>query len=115
MSDLLDRLKILNLLPDPVQLVDLSGRIVFMNSKMTELFGDLRGQLCFQTIKKSGRECENCPRRRVTGNFIDRQMEIETVNDRKMLVSHSAVVLDGNKYVLECYKDITDYRRMLQE
>lgn len=115
MNDWLNRLKILDLLPDPVQLVDLSGRIVFMNIKMTELFGDIRGQLCFQAIKKSGQECKNCPRRAPTSNFVNRQVEIETANDRKMLVSHSVVVLDGDKYILECYKDITDYRRVVQE
>ena len=111
MIDELGELRILDLLPDPVQLVDLTGQIVFMNSKMMELFGDLRGQVCFQTIKKSGRECENCPRRAVTSNLVDRQVEIETANDRKMLVSHSSVVLGGKKYILECYKDMTDWHR----
>ncbi len=115
MNDMLNKLKILDLLPDPVQLVDLSGRIVFMNSKMTEVFGDIRGQLCFQAIKKSGQECKNCPRRAPTSTFVHKQVEIETANDRKMLVSHSVVVFDGHKYVLECYKDITDYRRVVQE
>lgn len=53
---------ILDLLPDPIQIVDREGHIVFMNEKMREMFGNLLGRVCYQTLKESGAEYQNCPR-----------------------------------------------------
>jgi sigma-B regulation protein RsbU (phosphoserine phosphatase) len=110
-----DRFVLLDLLPNPVQIVDLTGRIVFANVKMRELFGDVVGKVCFQTIKKCGLECEDCPRRQTGTRFLDRQVEIDAVNGRKMLVSHSTLSLDGRTCVLESYQDMTEYRRVVEE
>ena len=105
-----------DLLPDPVQIVDRDGHIVFMSAKMREVFGDLTGRICHQALKQSGGECRNCPRRQPDRQqFRDEQVEITAVNGRNYLVNHSTLALDGQPHVVETYKDITGYKRLLQE
>jgi len=104
-----------NSLPDPIQVVDLDGRIVFVNSRMMEIFGNTRGNICFKAIKKGGCECADCPRKRGGYGIKHEFVEIETIDDRRMLVSHSALMVEGSRYIVETYRDITDYRRALEE
>lgn len=111
-----DDFGILDLLPDPIQIVDPDGHIVFMNEKMRAGFGDLTGRICYQAIKKSGTECGQCPRKRLDRTaFRDQQVEIEAVNGRNFLVNHSTMFIGGEPHVIETYKDITEYKRLLQE
>lgn len=110
------RFEILDRLPDPVQIVDQEGRIAFMNQKMREMFGDRIGQVCYRSLKKSGVECQHCPRKVPdTREFRDRQVEIEAVNGRNFLVNHSTLRMGGQRYIVETYKDITEYKQLLQE
>lgn len=105
-----------DLLPDPIQIVDQDGHIVHMNDKMQAMFGNLTGQICHQALKKSGAECRNCPRHRLGRHaFKDEQVEIDAVNGRNYLVNHSTMVINGGQHVVETYKDITDYKRLVQE
>ena len=115
MPDLNDMRSLLDVLPDPAQVIDLQGRVVLANAKMTQLFGPTEGRKCFHVVSAAGRECRNCPRRCRQLRFVDRQVDVETPDGRTMLVSHSTLDLAGRPHVLECYKDVTEHRRIARE
>ncbi len=108
---------VLDLLPDPLQMVAADGTIVFQNRAMRALFGDLCGQICWQALKGTdATECRTCPRRRLEQDaFRDEQVEVSARNGRRYLVSHSALKIDGAPHLIEIYKDVTEFRRLLEE
>jgi hypothetical protein len=106
--------ELLDLLPDPVQIVDRSGRVVFQNARMAAQFGQAVGRLCYEFLRQVPEECGDCPRRHEEAS-ANATVEIDAPGGRKLLVSHSMFPHDGEMYVLECFRDVTEYRRALEE
>lgn len=106
--------ELLDLLPEPVQIVDRAGRVVFQNARMISMFGQGVGQFCYEFLREPPEECRDCPRHRQAA-FGDATVEVEARDGRRLLVSHSMLQHDGQMYVLECFRDVTEYRRALEE
>lgn len=94
-----------------VRIMDSDNKIVYMNKKMRDEFGQATGRMCYEVLGKHGK-CNHCisTSARFTGQPDAKDIAID---DRFYRVMASPVNLDGEmNYAIELFQDITDEKKM---
>lgn len=107
---------IVDLLPCYISIQDREFRILFVNQKFKDDFGDATGKLCHTIYKRSREVCPNCP---VQKTFLDKRVHIteETVQLASGKISQILIqtspILDDNgeaRAVIEMATNITQVK-----
>lgn len=106
-------LNIAETIPFGMDIVDVSGKILYANSKMKRLFGkDIEGELCWKVYRTNKEQCSHCP---LKGTFeIGETSVCEStgiLDDRIFEISHTAILYHQQKAILEIFQDITQRKR----
>jgi PAS domain S-box-containing protein len=96
-----------------MEIVDEEGNILFMNKLLKDIFGrDSVGKKCWQLYKDDNKQCTMCPLTR--GIKIGETASIETghaMGGKTFLITHTGMMYDGKKAVLEVFQDITTRKK----
>lgn len=107
--------------PCYVAVLDRELKIVRANEMLRNMFGETRGQHCFQVYKRRNRQCENCPAMKTFldgGTYTQKQVGI---NKRGMLthyiVSTAPLSRSGDRvnHVVEMSIDVTETQKLTQD
>ena len=110
-----------DLVPFPIAVIDRSYHIVRANQHFEEVFGEWQGRRCFEVYKGRSEPCRQCS---ATQTFADGQVRArdETVRDRHgQQMYHLVHVVpirtdDGEiPYVMEISTDVSEARRLQHE
>ncbi len=104
---------ILRTMPDGLDIVDKNLRIVHMNKALADIFGkDNTGKKCYEVYRTDGKQCENCPLKSQLNGRTE-ALEVSGIKGGKtFLVSHTSIMLNGEKHILEIFNDITERKQM---
>ncbi|MGD8237400.1 MAG: PAS domain S-box protein [Armatimonadota bacterium] len=88
-------------------------RVLFQNSLLTERFGDITGQLCYEQYMGRGEPCDICPMRRAIATGSAARAELTGADGRPYeLLSAPLRNPDGSvDRAIEVIRDITERRR----
>ncbi len=104
---------LLKTIPFGMEIVDEEGNILFMNKLLKDIFGrDSVGKKCWQLYKDDNKQCTMCPLTR--GIKIGETASIETghvMGGKTFLITHTGMIYDGKKAVLEVFQDITTRKK----
>ncbi len=102
-------------LPFGISIIDETGNLIFMSDKFKETFhADMLGKKCWTVYKDDLKRCDDCPL--YNGLEIGKSKTIETkgvLGGRTFQISHTGLMYDGKKALLEVFDDVTD-RKQLQ-
>lgn len=104
---------LLKTIPFGMDIVDEEGNIVYLNDKLRALFGeDAIGRKCYSVYKDNQSPCDNCPLKKSIDVGKTESLEVGGVfGGRVFRISHSGMVYQGRKSVLEIFEDITDEKQ----
>jgi PAS domain S-box-containing protein len=104
---------LLKTIPFGIDIVDEEGNLLYLNDKMKDVFGEeTLGEKCYHLYKDDRTQCENCPLKdgiqlgRTKGAQVNGVMGGKT-----FLISHTGMIYQDRKAVLEIFEDITDYKK----
>lgn len=105
---------IIKAIPDGFNIIDQDCFIVHQNKVLEDLFGaEARGKKCYEVYKDDKQQCDCCPLKQPIKVGQTKTMEVSGVmNGKTFLISHTGIELNGRPYILEVYRDITDYRKI---
>lgn len=97
------------LIPFPMDIVDSSGRILYMNSLMERAMGKrAEGDRCWAAYRDDRQQCAGCPlNETIEIGKID-VMESGGVGGRTYEIHHTGMMYRGQPALLEIFLDITD-------
>jgi len=100
-----------------MHIVDESGDILFIDEKNRNLFGDtqIHGNKCWELYRDDKKQCADCPLI-IPGIEIGRTSNYEAtgvLGGRTFNISHTGLMFNGRKAMLEIFQDITE--RKLQD
>ncbi|MBI2133726.1 PAS domain S-box protein [Candidatus Woesearchaeota archaeon] len=112
--ELCDSLKLaLDTIPFGADIVDEEGRILFMNSNMRALFGEVQNRKCWELYKDDKAQCDSCPLKKRFELGKTRSLESDHVGGgRSFSITHTGIICEGRKAYLEVFQDVTKYREM---
>lgn len=106
-------------MPDGMDIVDEDRNIVYMNRVFRNIFGnDAIGKKCYEVYKDDKKQCASCPLLNNSGNNSLKIGETKTIesngisNGRTFLISHTGIMHEGKKRVMEIFKDITEHKKI---
>jgi len=104
---------LLRTMPFGIDIVDEEGNLLYLNEKMERVFGKRAiGKKCYLLYKDDKEQCLNCPLKNVAQMGETRQLEVAgAMQGRIFLITHTAMVYQGKKAILEIFEDITDYKK----
>ncbi len=104
---------ILRTIPYGMDIVDENLRIVYMNKALQDAFGkDIIGKKCYEVYRSDGKQCENCPLKSGLNGSTE-ALEVSGIkNNKTFLISHTSILMNGQKRVLEIFSDITERKQM---
>ena len=100
---------LLQTIPFGMDIVDESGNILFLSEKLRQHFGtDGLGKKCWDLYCDNQMQCAGCPLHSgITVGEI-RTVEVQGVLNKKVFeISHSGMIYQGQKAILEIFIDIT--------
>ncbi|OGC10006.1 hypothetical protein A3F86_03755 [candidate division WOR-1 bacterium RIFCSPLOWO2_12_FULL_45_9] len=101
---------LLRAIPFPIDIVDATGGILYLNDKMKELVGDnVLGSKCWDNYRDNKEQCPHCPL--FTGIKTGETVDIEIgdyFEGKTMRIFHTGMVFQGKNAVLEIFMDITE-------
>ncbi|MBI2143727.1 PAS domain S-box protein [Candidatus Woesearchaeota archaeon] len=103
---------VLRTMPDGLDIVDESLRLVYMNKALEDVFGKGNvGKKCYEVYKDDKKQCENCPLKNPLGGGTQ-VLEVSGISGNKTFqISHTGIVLGGKRHVLEIFNDITGRKK----
>jgi PAS domain S-box-containing protein len=104
---------ILKTLPFPMDIVDEDGNIMFLSEKMQAVAGkDALGKKCWSIYRDDKAQCRDCPLMKGIRVGETAAIEAEDVFGGKVFeISHTGMVFQGEKAVLEIFEDITERKK----
>lgn len=107
---------ILKTMPDGLDIIDENNNILYMNKALINEFGKNNiGKKCYEIYKTDKKQCANCPLK-IPLNGDTKQLEVSGIkNGRTFLISHTSIMMDGKKCVLEIFSDITERKKMEEQ
>lgn len=103
--------------PFDMGIVDETGNVLFMDARLESRFGkEGLGKKCWQMYKDDKKQCPYCPLR--VGVPVGQTVTTETMGamgGRTLRITHTGILYQGKKAVLEFYQDITDYKKMEED
>ena len=104
---------LLRTIPFGMDIVDESGNILFMSEKLQDIFGrEAIGKKCWELYRDDKCQCVDCPL--LTGINIGKTEIYETdgvMDGRTFQISHTGMLFQGRKAMLEIFQDITERKR----
>lgn len=104
---------LLKTIPFGMDIVDEEGRILFMNEKLEELFGNkTNGHKCWDLYCDKKSQCADCPL--LSGINIGETNFFETKDifgEKTFQISHTGMMFQGKKAMLEIFQDITNRKQ----
>jgi len=101
---------LLQTFPFGMDIVDDDGSILFMSNKFKETLGEeTLGKKCWTLYRDNKKQCEDCPL--LKGINIGETTVSETsgvFNGRDFQISHTGMIYNGKKAILEIFQDITE-------
>lgn len=103
---------LLKTIPFGIDIVDEEGAILYLNEKMRNLFGrEALGEKCYHLCKDNKQQCESCPLESGVQLGQTRRTEVSgAMGGRIFLISHTGMLYQNKKAILEIFEDITDYK-----
>jgi two-component system, NtrC family, sensor histidine kinase HydH len=102
-------------LGEGLELVDGEFGIRHANRWMSQQFGPVVGQRCYEVLTANKRPCPGCPLARRDAMDAPARLEITGPSDRRFLLTCSPVRQpDGQIFLLELVSDITEQERLRQ-
>jgi len=103
---------LLKTIPFGIDIVDETGNTLYLDGKLRCIFGEESlGKKCYHLYKDNGLQCEDCPLK--NGVEIGQTKAIETkgmMDGKTILITHTGMLYQGKKAILELFRDITDYK-----
>ncbi len=101
--------KILSTMPDGMDIVDENLRIVYMNKALENAFGTgAIGKKCYEVYRTDKKQCGNCPLKSQLNGRTE-TLEVSGIKGgRTFTISHTAIMLNGKRHVLEIFNDVTE-------
>lgn len=107
---------LLQTIPFAIDIVDEQGTILFQNETLKNLFErDAIGQKCWELYRDDKRQCSDCPL--LKGIKIGETETYEScgvLGGRTFQISHTGMLFDGKKALLEIFQDITERKQAEQ-
>ena len=107
---------LLKTIPFGMDIVDEHGNILFMNEKMEKLFGNkINGHKCWDLYCDKKSQCADCPL--LSGINIGETDFFETKDvfgGKTFQISHTGMIFQGKKAILEIFQDITDRKQAVE-
>jgi PAS domain S-box-containing protein len=108
---------LLKTIPFGMDIVDEEGNILFQNENLEQLFGrKLIGRKCWDLYCDEKSQCVGCPL--LSGINIGKTALYETkgfMGGRTFQISHTGMVFQGKKAMLEIFQDITERKQSEME
>lgn len=108
---------LLNTIPFGMDIVDETGNILFQNSILQAMFGESAlGKKCWELYRDDKTQCFDCPLH--SGIHIGQTMNYETqgaLGERTFQISHTGMMFQGKKAMLEIFQDVTEKRKAEKE
>lgn len=103
---------LLKTIPFGIDIVDEGGTVLYLNEKMRNLFGrEVLGEKCYHLYKDNKQQCESCPLENGIQLGQTRRIEVGgAMGGRIFLISHTGMLYQNKKAILEIFEDITDYK-----
>jgi PAS domain S-box-containing protein len=108
---------LLQTVPFGMDIVNEAGQILFINTAMEKLVGkDPLGKRCWDLYKDDMQQCKDCPLKNEFGlgktNTID---SFGVLGGRIFEISHTGMIFQGQKAILEVFHDITARKQAEEE
>jgi PAS domain S-box-containing protein len=107
---------LLKTIPFGMDIVDEEGTVLFQNDNLKKIFGkSALGKKCWDLYRDDKKQCSDCPLKR--GIKIGETEVYEShgvLGNRIFAISHTGMVYQGKKTMLEIFQDITDNIRSRQ-
>lgn len=100
-------------IPYGIGVIDEEGNILYLSEKLSLLFKENAvGKKCWEIYRDEKTQCSYCPLRRDIKVGETRTIESNGVFGGKTFqITHTGMIFDGKKAVLEVYHDITEQKR----
>ena len=109
--------RLIQTMPFGMDIVDEKGTILFISDFMKELLGaDALGQSCWTMYKDNKKQCHNCPL--IKGIEFGRADIIESsgvLGGKTFQISHTGILYQGKKAMLEVFQDVTEQKKLQLE
>jgi PAS domain S-box-containing protein len=101
---------LLQTIPFGMNIVDENGNILYLSEGMKEHFGaDAFSKKCWQLYRDDQKQCDNCPLHSGIKTGLTETCESHDILGGKTFeVSHTGMIFNGKKAMLEIFIDITD-------
>ena len=108
---------LLRSLPFGVQIVQEDGTVLMVAGALdTEAGRSALGKLCWEVYRDGGQQCGQCPLRLPLGIGETRTIETDGINGGRIFeITHTGLMYQDRKAVLEVFHDITEQQQMERE
>lgn len=108
---------LLSTIPFGMDIVDEEGTVLFQSANFQQLFGDKAiGSKCWELYRDDKKQCLDCPL--FNGIKIGMTENYESagiMGDKVFDISHTGILFQGKKAMLEIFIDITERKQMEQK
>lgn len=103
---------LLNTIPFGIDILDEEGNVVYISKNLKKFLGkEALGEKCYCLYKDDKLQCENCPLKNGIQILETKTIEVSRImHGRAFLITHTGMVYQGKKAILEIFEDITDYK-----
>lgn len=101
---------LLRTIPFPIDIVDASGRLLFVSPTMEQAIGrQAIGEYCWELYKDDRQQCIDCPLKQPIQIGKTSSIESRAIFDGKIYeVFHTGMIYDGKEALMEVFLDITE-------
>ena len=108
---------LLKTIPFGMDIVDEKGTVLFQSDNFKKLFGEEAiGKKCWEIYRDDKKQCSECPL--IKGITIGETEAYEShgvLDNRIFEISHTGMMYQGKKTILEIFQDITDRKQSEEE
>jgi len=104
---------LLQTIPFPMDFVDETGTVLFQSDNFKKLFGESAiGKKCWNLYKDNKKQCSDCPLfKGITIGETDNYESHGVLGNRTYEISHTGILYQGKKAMLEIFQDITERKQ----
>jgi len=107
---------IIQTIPFGIDIVDETGTILFQSENMIALAGrNSIGEKCWDVYRDDRQQCSNCPLVQGVDIGVTKSYESHGILGKRIFdISHTGMIYQGKKAMLEIFQDVTD-RKIMEE
>jgi len=104
-------------IPFGMDIVDETGTVLFQSESFKEIFGKSAiGNKCWKLYRDDKKQCSDCPLfKGITIGETETYESHGVLGSRKFEISHTGMLYEGKKAMLEIFQDITERKEKEQE